>query len=282
MELLAASEFDGRSKLARFFQRSLSGREDMKRYGIKLLTLAFPWLLVITVWYLIPVTGLVNEALVPLPHHVAKKLFSLMAAGMWIDMLVSCRRVLSGLALGITAAVPAAFLLGWYKPARSLVDPLINFFRSLPPIALIPLVIVYFGIDELAKTVMLFYAAFFASVIVMYEGIVQTNPVFIRVARTLGASDLEIFWRVIVPLSVPHILTALRVALGVSWATLVAAELVAAQRGLGAVIQNASNYFQIDTVYAGIISIGAVAVLMDWVLRMVTTRAVRWQDRMTS
>ena len=93
----------------------------------------------------------------------------------------------------------------------------------------------------------------------MYEGIVQTNPVFIRVARTLGATDMQLFWRVIVPLSVPHVLTALRVALGVAWATLVAAELVAAQRGLGAVIQNASNYFQIDTIYVGIICIGAVA-----------------------
>ncbi|MDO8298726.1 ABC transporter permease [Lacisediminimonas sp.] len=255
----------------------------MKRFGLKVLYLLFPWTLILTVWYLIPLTGLVNEALVPLPHVVAKKFVVLMTVNdLWIDMLVSCRRVLSGLALGITAAVPAAFLLGWYKPARRLVDPMINFFRSLPPIALIPLIIVYFGIDELAKTVMLFYAAFFASVIVMYEGIVQTNPVFIRVARTLGASDFEIFWRVIVPLSVPHILTALRVALGVSWATLVASELVAAQRGLGAVIQNASNYFQIDTVYVGIISIGAIAVFMDAILRMVTARAVRWQDRMTS
>ncbi|MDO9218782.1 MAG: ABC transporter permease, partial [Lacisediminimonas sp.] len=143
----------------------------MKRFGLKVLYLLFPWTLILTVWYLIPLTGLVNEALVPLPHVVAKKFVVLMTVNdLWIDMLVSCRRVLSGLALGITAAVPAAFLLGWYKPARRLVDPMINFFRSLPPIALIPLIIVYFGIDELAKTVMLFYAAFFASVIVMYEG----------------------------------------------------------------------------------------------------------------
>lgn len=84
----------------------------------------------------------------------------------------------------------------------------------------------------------------------------------------------------IVPLSVPHVLTALRVALGVSWATLVAAELVAAQRGLGAVIQNASHYFQIDTIYVGIICIGAVAVLINALIRVIAKRAVSWQDRM--
>lgn len=244
-------------------------------------TFVVPWLAVVLVWTLIPYTGLVSPALVPSPAVVAAKFVRLMTENsLWLDILVSSQRVLTGLALGLAAAIPVAFGLGWYPPARRLVDPLVNFFRSLPPIALIPLIIVYFGIDELAKIVMLFYAAFFASVIVMYEGIVQTNPVFIRVARTLGATDLQLFWRVIVPLSVPHMLTALRVALGVSWATLVAAELVAAQRGLGAVIQNASNFFQIDTIYVGIICIGAVAVLMDALVRVVAKRAVSWQERM--
>jgi NitT/TauT family transport system permease protein len=184
--------------------------------------------------------------------------------------------------LGIALAIPVGFVLGWYRPMRTLIDPLVNFFRSLPPIALIPLIIVYFGIDELAKVVMLFYAAFFSGVIVMYEGIVQTNPLFIRVARTLGATDGEIFRRVIVPLAVPHVLTALRVALGVCWATLVASELIAAQKGLGAVIQNASNYFQIDRIYTGIICIGAIALGMDRVLRAVGARVVQWQERIVT
>ena len=253
----------------------------VKRFAWRLCTFLLPWVLIILLWSALPYTGLVKPALVPSPAVVGAKFVRLMTENsLWIDILVSTQRVLIGLACGIVVAVPVAFGLGWYPPARRIVDPLVNFFRSLPPIALIPLIIVYFGIDELAKVVTLFYAAFFASVIVMYEGIVQTNPVFIRVARTLGATDLQLFWRVIVPLSVPHVLTALRVALGVSWATLVAAELVAAQRGLGAVIQNASNYFQIDTIYVGIICIGAVAVLMDAAVRMIAKRVVSWQERM--
>ena len=100
-----------------------------------------------------------------------------------------------------------------------------------------------------------------------------------RVARTLGATDLEIFRKVIIPLAVPHILTALRVSLGVAWATLVASELVAAQQGLGALIQNAGSFFQLDIIYVGIICIGFIALSMDLALRALSRRLVAWQDR---
>jgi len=254
-----------------------------RRLLLDLLLPVVPWAGLVLVWYLIPTLGLVNPALVPTPVQVARTFWHLLIAEkLWLDMLMSLQRVLLGLVLGIALAIPVGFVLGWYRPMRTLIDPLVNFFRSLPPIALIPLIIVYFGIDELAKVVMLFYAAFFSGVIVMYEGIVQTNPLFIRVARTLGATDGEIFRRVIVPLAVPHVLTALRVALGVCWATLVASELIAAQKGLGAVIQNASNYFQIDRIYTGIICIGAIALAMDRVLRAVGARVVQWQERIVT
>jgi NitT/TauT family transport system permease protein len=254
-----------------------------RRFFLDLLLPTVPWAGLVLVWYLIPTLGLVNPALVPTPVQVAKTFWHLLTVEkLWLDMLMSLQRVLLGLVLGIALAIPVGFVLGWYRPMRTLIDPLVNFFRSLPPIALIPLIIVYFGIDELAKVVMLFYAAFFSGVIVMYEGIVQTNPLFIRVARTLGATDGEIFRRVIVPLAVPHVLTALRVALGVCWATLVASELIAAQKGLGAVIQNASNYFQIDRIYTGIICIGAIALGMDRVLRAVGARVVQWQERIVT
>ena len=97
--------------------------------------------------------------------------------------------------------MPVGFVLGWYRGVRSFIDPLINFFRALPPIALIPLVIVYFGIGESAKIAILFYASFFAGVIVMYEGVAQISPIFIRVARTLGATDAEVFRKVVLPLA---------------------------------------------------------------------------------
>ena len=238
-----------------------------------------PWVVIIIVWYGIRYSGLVNPALVPAPHAVFTKFLELTQGRLPLDMLMSTQRVLLGVCLGVLAAVPVGFCLGWYKVLRSFADPVINFFRALPPIALIPLVIVYFGIGEAAKTVILFYASFFAGVIVMYEGIAQVNPIFIKVSRTLGATDLEIFRKVVVPLTVPHILTAVRVALGVAWATLVAAELIAAQQGLGSMIQDASAFFQLDIIYVGIICIGCIALLMDTLLRMTTNRLVSWQER---
>lgn len=242
-----------------------------------------PWLCVLLLWYAVRLSGFVNDVLVPAPQQVAARFVDLLLHhGLLYDIFASARRVLLGVALGILAAVPVGFLIGWYRPARSFADPLINFFRALPPIALIPLVIVYFGVDELAKLVILFYAAFFSGVIVMYEGVSQITPLYIRVAQTLGASELETFLKVIIPLTVPHILTALRVALGVTWATLVASELIAAQRGLGATIQNASTYFLLDVIYVGIICIGCVALIMDTILRRLSAWLLVWQDRAVS
>lgn len=243
-------------------------------------TLIFaPWLVLLLLWYGVRLSGLVSPALVPAPHEVATKFVELMGDRLPIDIWMSTQRVFIGVLLGTVLAVPVGFCLGWYKGLRSFIDPVINFFRALPPIALIPLVIVYFGIGEAAKTAILFYASFFAGVIVMYEGIAQISPIYVRVARTLGANDFEIFARVIVPLTVPHILTAVRVALGVAWATLVASELIAAQQGLGSLIQNASSFFQLDIIYVGIICIGLIALTMDLLLRAATRRLVAWQDR---
>lgn len=238
-----------------------------------------PWFLLLLAWYAVRASGWISPALVPAPHEVWHRFVALSQDRLPLDVWMSTQRVFIGVVLGILAAVPVGFCLGWYQSVRSFIDPVINFFRALPPIALIPLVIVYFGIGEAAKTVILFYASFFAGVIVMYEGIAQISPIYVRVARTLGASDFEIFGKVIVPLTIPHILTAIRVALGVAWATLVASELIAAQEGLGALIQNASSFFQLDIIYVGIICIGFIAMTMDLALRLLSRRLVAWQDR---
>jgi len=251
----------------------------MSRFLRAAALVAAPWLVIVAAWYALAYSGLVNPALLPKPHQVLAKFRALVGERLPVDVWMSTQRVFLGVALGILLAVPVGFVLGWYKGVRQFIDPVINFFRALPPIALIPLVIVYFGIGEVAKVAILFYAAFFSGVIVMYEGIAQISPIYVRVARTLGATDGEIFRRVVIPLALPHVLTALRVALGVAWATLVASELIAAQQGLGALIQNASNFFQIDIIYVGIICIGLIALAMDLVLRAAARRLVSWQER---
>lgn len=253
----------------------LQAEHPIKRAAL----LAAPWLAILALWYAVRASGLVSPALVPSPHAVFERFVELARGRLGLDAWMSTQRVVIGVFLGVMMAVPVGFVIGWYRGVRRFLDPLINFFRALPPIALIPLVIVYFGIGEIAKTVILFYASFFSGVIVMVEGIGQISPIYVRVAKTLGASDAEIFAKVIVPLTVPHILTSIRVALGVAWATLVASELIAAQQGLGALIQNASAFFQLDIIYVGIICIGFIALAMDLALRAATRRLVAWQDR---
>ena len=160
----------------------------VRRFGLGLT----PWVGAILLWYAVRWSGFVNVSLIPAPHQVAAKFFELLTQeGLLVDIFASTRRVFFGVALGILVAVPVGFLLGWYRPARTFADPMINFFRALPPIALIPLVIVYFGVDEVAKLVILFYASFFSGVIVMYEGVSQITPLYIRVAQTLGASRVR-------------------------------------------------------------------------------------------
>ena len=111
-----------------------------------------PWVGAVLLWYAVRWSGFVNASLIPAPHQVAAKFFELLTReNLLLDIYTSTRRVFLGVILGITVAVPVGFLLGWYRPARTFADPMINFFRALPPIALIPLVIVYFGVDEVAK-----------------------------------------------------------------------------------------------------------------------------------
>ncbi|MFI9531241.1 ABC transporter permease [Micromonospora rosaria] len=233
----------------------------------------------ILVWQLTAMAEIVGNGLLPTPFEVFEVIWTGLGNGLATDVLISSRRVVLWVSVGIAAAVPVGFLLGWFPTVRAALNPLVNFFRALPPIALVPLVIVYFGIGELARGIILMYAAFFATVVIVFEGVAGIEDKYVRAAQTLGATRLEVLARVVLPFSVPHILTAARVSLGIGWASLVAAELVAAQDGLGAVIQNAGNFLDIPRVYAGIILIGFCALVMDAVLRLLSARLVTWQDR---
>ena len=254
-----------------------AGRSIMA--GWRVLQRVSVFCVVLLVWQLIVWSGRISEQLLPSPVQVFTTFSDLLARhGLLGDLGASVTRVLTGVFIGVILAIPAGFGLGWYRGVRVFFEPLLNFMRGLPPIALVPLVVVYLGIGELARTVVLVYAAFFAATIVIYEGVAGLEPIYIRAAQSLGANGREIFGRVVLPQTLPHVLTALRVALGVAWATLVAAELVAAQRGLGALIQNASNFFQIRTVFVGIMMIGMTALLMDRGLRAFIARFVAWRE----
>ncbi|MBL1065265.1 ABC transporter permease [Streptomyces sp. 7-21] len=195
------------------------------------------------------------------------------------DILASVRRVLTGFALGSLAAVAAGFLMGWYPLARGLLEPYVQFFRTIPPLALIPLTIVLLGIGETPKITVIFLAAFLSCVVATLQGVLGVDRTLINAARVLGAGDRTIFLKVIVPYSAPFILVGMRIGLGASWSTLVAAELIAAQEGLGYRMQQAQIYYDLPTIFVGLLTIGVLGLAMDRVLLLAERRLTRWQER---
>jgi NitT/TauT family transport system permease protein len=233
------------------------------------------------VWELTRAVGLIDPKLFPSIQAVLKAcVVGLKDGSLQMHIYASFMRVLISFAIGILLAVIFGFLVGWFRVVRLFLDPVINFFRALPPIALIPLMIIFFGIGETSKLVVLSYAAFFPAMVVIYQALVGLDPLYIRAAKTLGAGNMEIFRKIILPQLVPHIITACRVSLGVCWATLVAAELIAAQKGIGAMMVDAQNFFQMAPLVLGILMIGAISLVMDAMVRAVERRATSWQEKM--
>lgn len=233
-------------------------------------------LLGIGLWWALAAMGLK----LPTPPEVVSQANRLIGNGtLGKDVLASLTRVLAGFGLGTLVAVPIGFLMGWYGPVRALVEPWIQFFRTIPPLAIIPLAIVLMGIGETPKIFVIFLAAFLACVISTFQGVVSVDRTLINAARVLGANDLTIFLRVVVPASTPFILVGMRVGLGSAWATLVAAELIAAQQGLGYRMQNAQLYYDLPTIFVGLISIGILGLLMDRLLLLAERKLTGWQER---
>ena len=198
---------------------------------------------------------------------------------LYVHIYGSFSRVAIGFVIGMIMAIGVGFIMGYFKLIRSLLDPIMSFLRALPPIALIPLTVIIMGIGETSKISVLIYASFFPAVVVIYQGIISLNPLYIRAAKCLGSNSQEMFIRVILPQVIPHFITACRVSLGVCWATLVAAEMIAARRGLGAMIMNSMNFFQIPPVILGIFLIGIIALLMDGLIRYIERKLTFWQEK---
>ena len=216
----------------------------------------------------------------PGPQEVGAKALELMANGqLFKDAAASLQRVLLGFAIGTLLAIPVGFLMGWYTVARGLLEPYVQFFRTIPPLAMIPLAIVFLGIGEVPKVFVITLAAFLVSVISTYQGVVNVDRVLINAARVLGAGDAAVFRRVVVPASTPFILVGMRTGLGAAWSTLVAAELIAAQEGLGHRMQQAQVYYDLATIFVALVTIGLMGLLMDRMLLWLDGRLTTWQER---
>lgn len=232
----------------------------------------------ILIWSLLSTIPSVN-AILTNPVTIAKTFVTELSNQKLItDILASIYRVLGGFLLGLLVAIPFAFLMGWYDIFRSLFEPWIQFFRTIPPIALIPLVIVALGVGESAKIAVIFVATFLVMVVSIYQGVRNVDPTLIKAARVLGATDKDIFLEVVVPASFPYILVGVRLGLASAWTTLVAAELTGASKGLGNMIMEAGLFFRMDLVILGIILIGLIGFVMDKAVLWLEKKLAGWQE----
>ena len=189
----------------------------------------------------------------------------------------SFQRVFFGWAIAFICAIPVAFLMGWYRTFRDLLDPWIQFLRTIPPIALIPMVILLMGTGEQAKITVIFITSFLVMTVTIYQGVRNLDYTLVKAAYTFGAGDLSIFIRVVVPYAFPFILTAARLGVSTALTTLIAAEMTGTFYGLGSMIQTAQIYFRMDKVMLGIICIGIIGFILDRMLLFAEKKLTRWQ-----
>jgi len=232
-----------------------------------------------------PAVGMTMEALyLPPPELVWTRFVNVfqngyLGVGLFENVFWSLIRVVIGFTLGCLFGIPLGFAMGLNSWLRGWFEPIVEFMRPVPPLALIPLIIIWFGIGEQGKISLLFLAALWIMTIAARAGVSGVNIAKVHAAYSLGASKRQILSKVILPNSLPEIFTGARVAMGVCWGTVVAAELVAAEKGAGKMIIAASKFQLTDIVIIGIIIIGIIGYGIDVLMRIAENRLVPWKGK---
>ena len=236
-------------------------------------------------WFAATNLGWVKPLFLPSPQAVFQQFYEYLTGQandkpLWQHFSASLLRVTVAFWLAFIVAVPLGIAMGMSRVARGIFDPPIEFYRPLPPLAYLPLIIIWFGIDETPKILLIFLSCFAPLALAARSGMRSAAQEQINAAYSMGASYWQVIRYVIIPAALPDILVGMRIAIGFGWTTLVAAEMVAANVGLGQMVLNASNFLRTDIVIMGIIVIGVVAYVFDLFMRWVEKRLVPWKGRM--
>ncbi|TAL56393.1 MAG: ABC transporter permease [Pandoraea sp.] len=236
----------------------------------------------IAIWQIVSIFHVFPPIALPSPTAVWKALVLLLSQGyggrsLYDDMWISVVRIGIGFLGAVLLGVPIGLGMARNPLIFRVIDPFLQFVRPVPPLAYIPLLVVWFGIGELPKILLILVGTVPVIIIGTISGVKGTPALRLSVARTLGASEAQIFRYVILPSVLPEIFTAMRVGIGVAWTCLVAAELIAADQGLGWLVQYAGQALQVAIVIVGIIVIGILGYCMELLIRVVESRAVPWR-----
>lgn len=221
-----------------------------------------------------------TRALLPPPTAVAAAAWELIVSGELLHHLYdSLKREFVAFVWSLTA-IPLGIAMGWWRRVNDQLDPIVEILRPIPPLAWIPLSILWFGVGDLQNQFIIFLGIFFPILLNTITGVKGVEPNLVRAARCLGADESAILWRVVLRAALPQIVTGVRIGLGVGWMALVAAELVGANSGLGFMINDARTLLRTDIVIVGMIAIGLVGLALDLMIRELSRRALPWSRSM--
>ena len=249
----------------------LSGKKEKKRLIIeKAILPILIFVLFLAIWHLLATSGLFLKSLLPAPIDVIKATGEIYSSGVLLNnLLASLFRVFTGFVMAAIFAIPVGFAVGLYRRAEYAFDPLIQVVRTISPIAWIPLAILWFGIGNKPAIFIIFITSIFPILIATMHAVKNIDPVIIKSAVNFGAKNLSMLRKVIFPASFPYIVIGLRIALGIAWVIVVAAEMVGMQSGLGFMILDARNFLRIDMVIAGMLIIGLMGFALDKLMNMI-------------
>lgn len=246
--------------------------------------ISFSTLLIIFVlWYVATRYQWVTELFVPSPLSVWRAFIETLLTGYQGHTLLqhlgsSFYRIVIGLGLAFVTAVPLGLLMGVSSKTRAIFDPLIEFYRPLPPLAYYTLLVLWLGIGNESKITLLYLAAFPPLCVSAAQAVKSVDPVLIRAARALGGHNVQVFLHVILPSCLPGIFTGLRIAVGVAYSVLVAAEMVAATSGIGWMVLDAGKFLRSDVVFVGIIVMGVTGMFLDQIIRKLEKLVTPWRS----
>ncbi|MDX1665120.1 MAG: ABC transporter permease [Candidatus Promineifilaceae bacterium] len=247
-----------------------------------LLSIMSPFVLLL-LWEVTVRVGILDVRFFPPPSEISQMMAEMIASGELFEHLsASLRRIILGFLLGAIPGICLGLLVGWFRTVRAIVDPLVAALYPIPKIALLPLLLVIFGIGEASKVIAVAIAGFFLVLISTAHGVKQIDPVLIQAAENYGARRWKLFTKVILPASLPAIFTGLRLSLGISLLIIVAAGFVAAKEGIGFLIWMSWSTLSVNKMYVGLVVIGFLGLLFTHGLEYVGRRVMPWaQDVQT-
>ena len=197
----------------------------------------------------------------------------------WSDISSSLISVGAGFAIGFVLSLPVAVLMAWYSPVRNIIEPWIQFIRNIPPLAYVPLVVISAGVGRRPQIIVITIATFLIMTVTIYQGVINVDETLIKAARVLGATDKDIFLKVIAPATLPFIITAVRLGSSTALTTLIAAESTGAVAGLGMRIRSLNNSFDTPPMLLYIIIIGIIGMIFEKFVKFLERRFTGWQEK---